>query len=376
MPAHVRQKDPRANCLAHRAEIDDAIRRVLDSGSYILGEEVGAFEREFASYIGVAYAVGVASGTDALHLALRSAGVGADDAVFTVAHTAVATAAAIELAGARPVWVDIEPVTYTMDPDSLEEAIHSSSRKSATVGRPRAIVPVHLYGHPADMPAIVEIARRHKLTVVEDCAQAHGAALDGRKAGAWGRIAAFSFYPTKNLGALGDGGIVVTDDPPVAEGVRRLREYGWKVRYVSETPGTNSRLDELQAAILRVKLRHLDADNARCAALAATYAARLGTTGLVLPRVRKSAVHAWHQYVVRTPDRDGLRTHLERQSVGTAIHYPVPVHAQPAYRDRVPALVALKQTESAAAEILSLPLYPELGDRDVEAVAAHIAAWA
>ena len=294
------QTDPRANYLAHKDEIDAAIAAVLAGGRYILGEQVAAFEREFAAYLGAGstegatHAIGVGSGTDALHLALRACGIGPGDRVFTVSHTAVATVAAIELAGATPVLVDIDPATFTMDPNRLEEAVrrdeggNSSNvkRHSSIVTRHSAIIPVHLYGHPADMAAILEIARRYDLWVIEDCAQAHGATIDGQKTGTFGDIAAFSFYPTKNLGALGDGGAVVTSDPALAEQTRLLREYGWRERYVSAIPGLNSRLDELQAAILRVKLRYLDAENARRRALAAEYDRLLADSSVRTPITR------------------------------------------------------------------------------------------
>lgn len=351
--------NPGAQYRAHRGEIDAAIRTVLDSNRYVLGEEVRAFEAELAAFLGAGHAVGVGSGTEALHLALLACGVGRGDEVITVAHTAVATVAAIELAGAAPVLVDIEPATFTMDPRRLEAAIGP---------RTRAVVPVHLYGHPAELAAIVEIAHRHGVRVVEDCAQAHGATYRGRRVGTWGDLACFSFYPTKNLGALGDGGMVVTSDAGLAERVRLLREYGWAERYVSHLAGTNSRLDELQAAVLRVKLRHLDADNAARARLAAAYEAGLGGTGLVLPTTAPDRSHVFHLYVVRCPRRDELLGELRANGVGALVHYPVPVHLQPAYHDRLRGSGDLPQTERAAREVLSLPIYPELEASDVQAV--------
>ena len=252
-----------------RVEIDEVTRRVLESGTYILGPQVEAFEEEFAAYIGVRHGVGVANGTDALELALRAIGIGPGDAVFTVSHTAVATVAAIGRCGALPVFVDVDPSTYTMDPEKLASAIRSSDKRRDI--RPAAVVPVHLYGQMADMPAILDLSRAAGLKVVEDCAQAHGARLAGRRAGTWGDAAAFSFYPTKNLGAFGDGGLVATDDAALASNVRRLRQYGWSEARVSIRPGANSRLDELQAAILRVGLRYLDADNERRRATARLY---------------------------------------------------------------------------------------------------------
>lgn len=369
--------DPRANYLAHRAEIDQAVRRVLDGGSYILGGEVAAFERSFADYLGAGHAIGVNSGTDALHLALRVCGVGPGDAVVTVSHTAVATVAAIELAGAVPVLVDVDPETFTMDPNRLEDAIRylRDSRGSAGRVNLKAVIPVHLYGQPADMPAIMAVAGRHGLYVIEDCAQSHGASLRGRKTGTWGELAAFSFYPTKNLGALGDGGALVTSDPALAEAARLLREYGWRERYVSSRPGMNTRLDELQAAVLRVKLGHLDEANDRRRQIARLYDA-LATDGrFVLPRARPDAVHVFHQYVVRTPARDALRAYLRERGVGTLIHYPVPVHLQPAYQGRVPEVGPLRRTEEIVRTVLSLPLYPELTEDQVNGVVQQLHAW-
>jgi dTDP-4-amino-4,6-dideoxygalactose transaminase len=288
--------------------------------------------------------------------------VGPGDTVATVSHTAVATVAAIELAGALPLPVDIDPVTFTMDCNLLEDALRS--------GRVRAIVPVHLYGHPANLPAIVELANRNGAVVIEDCAQSHGASIRKRRTGTFGQTAAFSFYPTKNLGALGDGGAIATNDGGIAERARLLREYGWKQRYVSQIRGTNSRLDELQAAILRVKLRHLDAENARRREIAEAYSAGLRDSGLRLPKCAENVTHAWHQYVIRSKDRDALRARLTEGGVGTLVHYPVPVHVQPAYQRLEHA--ALGETESAAGEVLSLPMYPELSDADVTRVIEEI----
>jgi dTDP-4-amino-4,6-dideoxygalactose transaminase len=362
--------DPKANYLAHREEVDAAVRGVLEGGWYILGQEVCAFEEEFARYVGVRHALGVASGTDALHLALRAGGIGPGDAVLTVSHTAVATVAAIELAGATPVLVDIDPHTYTLCPNRLADAL------AALRGgpRPKAVIPVHLYGHPADMPAILDVARRHDLLVIEDCAQSHGATLEGRKTGAWGQLAAFSFYPTKNLGALGDGGGLVTNDPELDQRARLLREYGWRERYVSDLPGMNTRLDEVQAAVLRVKLRHLDRENARRRELARLYDARLANAPLVLPRARAGAEHVYHLYAVLSRHRDDLQAFLKAQGVGTAVHYPVPVHLQPAYRDRLGG-GRLPETERVCRETLSLPMHPQLTDEQAEHVCEQALRW-
>jgi dTDP-4-amino-4,6-dideoxygalactose transaminase len=363
--------NPAANYLAHRDEIDQVIRRVLDGGMYILGQEVAKFEEEFARYLGAQHTIGVGSGTDALHVALRACGVGTGDAVVTVSHTAVATVAAIEMAGAEAVLIDIDPATATIDANRLDDVL-----KRQHPGRIKAVIPVHLYGHPADMPTIMDVAERYGLLVVEDCAQSHGADLDRRKTGTWGHIAAFSFYPTKNLGALGDGGAVVTNDPRLAEQARLLREYGWRERYVSDFPGLNTRLDELQAALLRVKLRHLDEENARRQELARRYDAALSDTSVVIPHSRKGVSHVYHQYVVRTDHRDDLRSFLKANGVGTLIHYPVPVHMQPAYQGR--ALVddaGLPETESICRRILSMPMHPQLTDAEVKEVGDLIVRW-
>lgn len=357
------QTDPRAGYLAHCEEIDAAVHKVLNAGRYILGDEVRAFEREFAAYVGRTYAIGVASGTDALVIALKAFGIGAGDLVFTVSHTAVATVAAIELAGATPVLVDIEPGRYTMDPDSLESAL-----TNPPAGTPKAVVPVHLYGQPADMPRILSLAHRYGLRIIEDCAQCHGAALNGRMAGAWGDVAAFSFYPTKNLGAIGDGGMLVTDDGALAEKLHLLQQYGWRERYVSEVPGGNSRLDEIQAAILRIKLRYLDCENARRMAIARLYDKRLAGTQLDLPDIRAGARHVFHQYAVCCPRRDSLRAFLEEQGIGTLIHYPVPIHLQPAYARRISSVVNLSRTEDVAQKVISLPMFPQLSEHQAERV--------
>ena len=349
--------NPRAQYLAHRQEIDAAIRGVLEGGRYVLGREVEAFEREFAVYVGAGHGIGVGSGTEALHLALRACGIGAGDEVISVAHTAVATVAAIELSGAAPILADVEDAHGTLDPADLERRI---------TPRTRAIIPVHLYGQAADMDPIREIARRHGVPVIEDCAQAHGARYRGRVLGGIGTLACFSFYPTKNLGAIGDGGMVVCSDPALARRVRQLREYGWIERDVSLIPGSNSRLDEIQAAVLRVKLRHLDADNAARARIAATYDEAFAKLDLVRPVTRAGCSHVYHLYVVRCAGRDALRRHLQDRGVAAGVHYPVPVHRQPAYLARFPE--ALPVTERAASEVLSLPVYPELGDDEVATV--------
>jgi len=355
--------DLRRHIIHLRPEIEAAIAGVLKRGWFILGEEVANFEAEFAAYCGVSHAVGVASGTDALHLALRAVGVGPGDQVITVANAGVPGVAAIELAGGRPVFVDVDPTTHNMDPALVEQAI---------TPRTRAILPVHLYGHPADLTPILEVARRYDIAVVEDAAQAHGALYKGRRVGSIGHVGCFSFYPTKNLGAFGDGGAVVTDDPDLAERVRRLRQYGWEKQYYSTVRGVNSRLDELQAAILRVKLRHLEAWNARRRQIAARYKELLDGSPLVLPMEAPDVVHVYHLYVIRSGHRDELRERLRQAGIGTAIHYPLPAHLQAAYRDLGYAPGSLPVTERLAGEVLSLPMFPELSDEEIERVAASI----
>jgi dTDP-4-amino-4,6-dideoxygalactose transaminase len=353
---------PGAQTRSHRAAIDAAIARVLDRGWYVLGEEVKAFEREFADVLGVAHAVGVGSGTDALALALRALNIAPGDEVITVSHTAVATIAAIELAGAVPVLVDIDPAHYTLDPARLEAAI---------TPRTKAVIAVHLYGQAADMDAIMAVARQHRLKVIEDCCQATGGRYKGRRVGSIGDAGCFSFYPTKNLGAIGDGGAVVTQYDAVAERVRSLREYGWRGDRVSHVAGVNSRLDEMQAAILRAKLPHLDADNARRRTIADRYDAALA--GLVtIPARRNPAEHVFHLYVVRTPDRDGVLARLKDHGIGAAIHYAKAAHQQPAYAARLAGCDALPETETAVSEILTLPIYPELTDAEVDQVIAAV----
>ena len=369
------QTNPKAAYLAQREAIDAAIHRVLETGWYIQGEEVAAFEREFAAYAGAKHAVACASGTDALILALRALGIGPGDAVITVSHTAVATVAAIELAGATPVLVDTDD-GWTMAPAALEAVLTSWP---ASAPKPKAVIPVHLYGQPAAIDEIAAIADRHGLLLLEDNAQAHGATLNGRMVGRWGKAAAYSLYPTKNLGAIGDGGIVTADDDAVVETLRALREYGWRERYISAIAGMNSRLDPLQAAILRVKLGALPADTERRRAIAARYSAGLaGLAGLALPKVRPGAAPVYHLYVVDAGTRrDELQAKLKEKGVGTLIHYPVPVHLQPAYLGKI-ALGSggLPNTERAAKSVLSLPLFPQLPDSDVETVIATVrAVW-
>lgn len=359
----------------YRKEIDAGIARVLSSGWYILGAEVARFEKEFAAWLGVDNAVGVANGTDAINLALRSLDVGSGDAVFTVSHTAVATPAAIEMTGATPVVIDVDASTQNIDVHKLSESVRNFSRISGNL-RPKAVVAVHLYGQSCDMNALQRVCEESDLHLIEDCAQAHGTTFGGARAGSFGAAAAFSFYPTKNLGAFGDAGAVAFRDSALATRCRALREYGWTSRYVSEFSGLNSRLDEFQAAVLSVKLTHLDGEIAKRRALARRYDA--GLAGVVeTPAVLAGSEHAYHLYVIRCAGRDSLRSYLQNAGIGCGIHYPVPVHLQPAYRGRIPlGLGGLAVTEALAGEILSLPMHPFLDVQDVDRVIRVVKDWA
>ncbi|MCC6798261.1 MAG: DegT/DnrJ/EryC1/StrS family aminotransferase [Candidatus Hydrogenedentes bacterium] len=347
--------------LSIKGAIDAAIAEVFDAGWFILGKQCAAFEEEFAAYHSTGnIAVGCASGTDAIHLALRAVGIKPGDEVITAANTCVPTVCGIAASGAAIVLADVNNDTLTMCPRSLRSAITS---------RTRAIVPVHLYGHPCDMDAILTIAQEHDLKIVEDCAQAHGASYKGKKCGTFGDAAAFSFYPSKNLGAYGDGGAVLTRDPAIAEGVRALRNYGEESRYRSVTEGFNSRLDEIQAAILRVKLRHLDAWNTARRERAARYHDLLSGGPVALPQESALATSNYHLYVIRSKQRDCLREHLSHNGIGTQIHYPTPIHLQPAYTNLGYVAGSFPISERACNEVLSLPLYPELSMADVNTVA-------
>ena len=338
-------------------EIDAKISQTLYSGHFILGQETAAFEKEFAAFCGVNFAVGVDSGTSAIQLALLAARIGAGDEVITVSHTAVATVAAIELTGAKPVLVDIDPSRYTLDAANLKHVL---------TGKTRAIIPVHLYGCPTDMAPILAFAKEYNLLVIEDCAQAHGARYDDIPVGGLGDLSAFSFYPTKNLGAYGDGGAILTNSAELADRLNRLRQYGWNNNRISEEKGVNARLDEIQSAILRIKLRHLREWNERRRFIAGMYNALLAASELILPVEPPNCRHVYHQYVIRHSKRDELRDFLSTQGIQTQIHYPVPVHLQPGYKELGMRPGSLPKTENAANEILSLPIYPELMDEQVE----------
>lgn len=365
------QANPGAAFRSRRDALLKAAADVLDGGWYINGKQVRQFEESFAAFCSVKHAVGVGNGTDAIEVALRALGIGKGGLVFTVSHTAVATVAAIECAGATPVLVDVDPVTYTMSPESLAKALEAA-RVGRYPGKPAAVLPVHLYGCCADLDAIRAVAG--DLPLIEDCAQAHGAAYKGRPAGSIGIAGTFSFYPTKNLGAVGDGGCVVTSDDALAERIRSVREYGWRTHYLSSEPGINTRLDELQAAFLNVLLPELPAKNAKRRALAELYRRELsGVPGLVLPTIPDAVEPVYHLYVVQCPDRDEVQRRLRDRGVGTAVHYPFPVHLQDAYRGSVAlAPDGLPVTEALMPRILSLPMYPELSEADAVAVAGAV----
>jgi dTDP-4-amino-4,6-dideoxygalactose transaminase len=358
--------DPKGDNLRYAKAIQEVMERVLHSGTYILGSEVLAFEQEFAAWTGVRHAIGVGNGTDALALALRSCGVGKGDEVITVSLTAVATVAAIEQIGAVPVFVDIDPQTRCLDPALLTPLLTQ---------RTKAIMPVHLYGQPAPMPAIMHFAAEHDLMVVEDCAQAHGAEIAGQRVGSFGHAAAFSFYPTKNLGAIGDGGAVVTNQDDLAEACRALRQYGWKERFISCIPGINSRLDELQAAILRVKLPLLTDDNQQRRQIGELYRSAMAGSDLIPPVQISGTMHAMHLFVAEAPNRDELRTFLHGLGIATALHYPQPVHRQPAYRGRITGGANLPATDTATERIVTLPLFPSLDSQHVKRICDALTAW-
>lgn len=355
--------DLKAQYHSIKPEIDAAIAQTLESGAFILGAEVAAFEREFAAYSGATYGIGVNSGTSALHLALLAAGVGEGDEVVTTPFTFVATVAAILYAGARPVFVDIDPRTFNIDPAKLEAAITPKTK---------AVMPVHLYGQPADMDPILEIARRRHLLVIEDAAQAHGAEYKGRRAGSLGDLACFSFYPVKNLGACGEGGMVLTGNADYARAVRLLRDWGAEAKYRHVLKGYNYRMEGIQGAILRVKLRHLEGWTEARRAHARQYSELLARSAAATPFEMPSVRHVFHAYTLRTARRDELQARLLEAGVQTGIHYPVPVHLQPAYADLGYRAGDFPVAERAAREVISLPVFPELGAGRVAEVAEKV----
>lgn len=339
---------------AHQPEIEAALHSMLERGHYILGGEVAAFEEEFAGWIGARHAIGVANGTDAIELLLRGLGIGRGDGVAVPSHTAVASVSAIARVGAAPLFLDVDADTYTITPESLEAALRGGNSV-------KAVLAVHLYGHPADVSGLQAICDQHGIILLEDCAQAHGAIWQNKKVGSLARGAAFSFYPTKNLGAIGDGGAITTNDDALAARIREVRQYGWRERYISAVEGVNSRLDEMQAAILRVKLRSLDAGIATRRKLAALYSDGIKTlTHMTAPLEKPGYLHAWHLYVILSKQRDALMKHLLDAGVPVALHYPAAVHQQPAYAGLKHG--SLKQTEALIPDILSLPLHPFLNE--------------
>ena len=357
------QADPGRSFRTDRQAILDAVRRVLESGRYILGEENRSFEEAFARYNGCRRCLGTANGTDAIELILRGLGIGPGDMVATVGNTATATVSAIERTGARVRFADIDPERFTLSPASLEELL---SKESAI----RAVVAVHLFGGVADLDAILHVTQKFHIPLIEDCAQAHGAEYRGRKCGTFGIAGSFSFYPTKNLGAFGDGGAVITDDEALYEKMKALRQYGWQRRYISEFSGINSRLDELQAAILSVKLPRLDENNAARRRIAARYREGLNDLdGIIPPIEAENTRHVYHQFVIRVPNgrRQELTEHLRANGIGCAIHYPEAIPLQPGYR-AIPRPCGLETTLRINEEILSLPMYPELTDDEVDKV--------
>jgi dTDP-4-amino-4,6-dideoxygalactose transaminase len=345
--------NPSAQFRAHQEEIESAVLRVMRGDRYILGDEVDALEKEFAEYIGTSHAIGVANGTDAIELALRALGIGLGDEVITVSHTAVATVAAIEAAGATPVLVDIDPDYYTLNPSQLIDVLTEHTK---------AVIAVHLYGQSADINAIQRFCQQYSLAFIEDVSQAHGATWRGRRLGSFGDIACFSCYPTKNLGAIGDAGLITTNKKELAEKVRGLRAYGWaRSHYISEFPGRNSRLDELQAAVLRIKLKYLDQSNAQRQEIAQHYLSALSEIAdIALPKTRIESEHVYHLFVMQTQRRDELQKYLRSNGIVAGIHYPSPVHLQPAYQERIRCHQDMGVTDTVKDRIISLPMFPEL----------------
>ncbi len=342
-----------------KEEINESIQRVIKNGVFILGEEGEKFEEDFSSYVGAKYGVGVNSGSDALFLTLKALGISKGDEVITVSHTFIATADAITRNHATPIFVDVNPETYCIDAEKIEEKITKKTK---------AILPVHIYGHPADMDPILELAQTYDLYVIEDACQAHGAEYRGKKVGSIGAVGCFSFYPIKNLGAYGDGGIIVTNSEEIAAKLRMLRNYGQLQKYHHELSGLNSRLDEIQAAILRVKLRHLDKWNSKRRENAKLYNELLADTEIITP-IEKNAKHVYHLYVVRYKKRDALQQYFLRNEIQSLIHYPIPVHKQ---KDYLSSNYVLSVTEKISKEILSLPMFPQLTEKEIETVAATI----
>ena len=353
------QANPKAEYLELKSEIEKALLSVSRRGNYILGEEVKFLEREFATYIGSNYAIGVASGTDAIEISLRALGIGIGDEVITVSHTAVATVAAIEACGATPILIDIEEDFYTLCPKQLEE-VYSS--------RTKAIIAVHIYGQGCDLHKILRFCKDKNIELIEDVSQAHGGKYKERYLGNFGKIACFSCYPTKNLGALGDAGLITTNDHELSTKCKMIREYGWDSSRISKTKGICSRLDELQAAVLRVKLKYLEKNNLRRKKISQRYYKNLLDSSFILPKTRKNYDHVFHLYVVRSKHRDKIISNLIRSNIFLNIHYPVPIHLQPAYKSRILTATNLINTEKICSEIFSLPIFPQLSISSVDEI--------
>jgi len=359
--------DPSASYKSHKSEIDLAIKRVLDSGWYVLGNEVKLFENEFAAFHGEnLHATGVANGTDAIALCLRGLGLGPGDEVITPSHTAVATVAGIEQAGCNPVFADIDPNTRCISPDSIKENLG---------GNTRAIMPVHIYGQPAEMYKILEISNAHKLAVVEDCSQAHGAEIDGQKVGTFADISAYSCYPTKNLGGTGDGGVILCRSKEFSEKIKSLRQYGWNEDRESINAGFNSRLDEMQAAILRVKLSHLSNDNEKRRLIAQRYNQAFQVLPITLPSQKTNELHAMHLYVIECERRNELLEYLRSKNVGASLHYPLAGHQHAAYANRIRGGDDVPMTEIFYRKNLTLPIFPQLSDENVDHIISTVLSW-
>ena len=352
--------DPSASYQAHKEEIDEAIQRVLSSGWFVLGKEVENFEKEFAAFHGEDFhAVGVANGTDAIALCLRSLGLGNGDEVITSSHTAVATVAGIEQADCTPVFADIDRDSLCIEPASIKRRISAKTR---------AIMPVHIYGQPCDMNAICEIAKEHSIKVIEDCSQAHGAEIYGQKVGTFGSLAAYSCYPTKNLGGTGDGGVILSKSKELSERLKALRQYGWNEHRESVSTGMNSRLDEIQAAILRVKLKYLSASNKKRLIIANQYNEAFKSLPIILPSLHENQLHSMHLYVIRYDRRDELLSYLRRKGVGASLHYPLAVHQHAAYVQRIRGYDDLRKTEQFYKKHLTLPMFPQLSKDSINLV--------
>jgi dTDP-4-amino-4,6-dideoxygalactose transaminase len=355
--------NPNAQFKSSQSEIEAAVLKVMRSNQYILGPEVENLEKEFAAYIKVNHAVGVANGTDAIEIALRSLDIGYGDEVITVSHTAVATVAAIEACGATPVLVDIDEKTFTLDFQKLQEVLSPKTK---------AVIAVHLYGQPADIENISKFCSDYDLKFIEDVSQAHGAKWKESRLGSFGDIAVYSCYPTKNLGAIGDGGLITTNCDDLNGKIRMIRQYGWEKRYLSDLVGRNSRLDEIQAAVLRIKLRNLDQANSRRREIAEFYTSALHGIPVVLPQARPGAEHVFHLYVIRVKNRESLMAYLSEKGIECGIHYPLPIHKQDAYRSRIKTGKSMSVTENLSQEVVSLPMYPELKNEEMIKVVSEI----